>query len=509
MYSLPKTLYAKLAATFVALFLVIIAGFLWLMLWSSNQYHLEVTQRLNNTLAMYVAGAKPLIKQGEVQEETIKELAHMVMIVNPGVEVYLLDKQGHILANALPEGSVESNQIELAPIKAMIDGTSRFPSLGEDPRNPKQEKIFSAFTVKDEKTGEFSGYLYIVLAGEAYQNVAESLRSSHILRNSFAVIVLATLFACVCGFVLFSTITKPLRLLAERMLKFQKNELGEVNHLHTDAQKTSDEITQLNQVFGAMSELIHDQIERLGEVDRVRRELISNVSHDLRTPIASMQGYLETLIIKESMLTPDKSQEYIGIAYKHGQHLTRLVGELFELSKLESGSVRPNKEPFSLAELCQDVSQKFKLKLENKNIHLAINTKNNHHWVLADIALIERVLENLIENAIRYTPVEGEIELLLSDTAQSVTVNVKDNGCGVNPEDLTRIFDRYYQSDNKSLEPINQPHKSQDIHKDGGLGLAIVKRILELHNSHIQVDSEVNKGTQFSFLLPFSTPLVV
>lgn len=507
MYNLPKTLYAKLAVTFVALFVVIIAGFLWLMLWSSNQYHLEVTQRLNNSLAMYVAGAKPLVKQGEVQEETIKELAHMVMIVNPGVEVYLLDKQGRILANALPDGAVESNQVELAPIKAMMDGSTQFPSFGQDPRNPKKEKIFSAFTVKDESTGEFSGYLYIILAGEAYHNVAESLRNSHILRNSFAVIILATLFACICGFILFSTITKPLRLLAKRMLKFQKDELGDKSHTHLQTASLSDEISQLNQVFGAMSELIHEQIERLGEVDRVRRELISNVSHDLRTPIASMQGYLETLIIKEGTLSPEQYKEYIGIAYKHGQHLTRLVGELFELSKLESGSIRPNKEPFPLSELCQDVSQKFKLKLDNKNIKLTINTKNNHHWVLADIALIERVLENLIENAIRYTPAKGRIELLLTDTDKSVTVSVKDNGCGVNPEDLTRIFDRYYQS-NRKKQSSNPSQTSQDIHKDGGLGLAIVKKILELHNSHIRVDSELNRGTQFSFLLPFSRELL-
>ncbi len=508
MSNLPKTLYAKLAVTFVALFVVIIAGFLWLMLWSSNQYHLEVTQRLNSSLAMYVSGAKPLIQNGEIQEDTIKELAHMVMIVNPGVEVYLLDKEGGILANALPEGSVEINSVDLDPIKSMIDGESVFPSLGKDPRNPNTEKIFSAFTVTDVSTKEFAGYLYIILAGEAYQNLSESLRSSHILRNSFAIIVLATLFACICGFVLFSTITKPLRLLTVRMLKFQEDELGDsISNLPT-TQDNHDEIAQLNQVFGAMSELIHEQIERLGEIDRVRRELISNVSHDLRTPIASMQGYLETLMIKQDKLSPLQREEYTAIAHKHGQHLTRLVGELFELSKLESGRVHPKKEAFSLAELCQDISHKFKLKLENKNINLAINTKNNHQWVIADIALIERVLENLIENAIRYTPVNGEIELLLTDSEESVTVSVKDNGCGVSPEDLTKIFDRYYQTNQQAIQKTSQlpsvAPSTNDTHKDGGLGLAIVKKILELHNSHISVCSQVNEGTEFSFPLPFT-----
>lgn len=506
---MPKTLYAKLAVTFVTLFIVLIAGFLWLMLWSTNQYHLEVTQRLNSSLAMYVAGAKPLITEGEVQEKTMKELAHMVMIVNPGVEVYLLDKQGKILANALPEGSIELNQIDLAPIKSMIEGSSQFPSLGKDPRNPAQEKIFSAFTVEDQKTKEFAGYLYIVLAGEAYQNMVSSLQSSHILRNSFVIIVLATLFACACAFILFSTITKPLRLLAKRMLSFQEKELGdEALPERARTESTTDEISQLNHVFTAMSELIHEQIERLGEVDRVRRELVSNVSHDLRTPIASMQGYLETLIIKSDNLTQEQRKEYIAIAYKHGQRLTRLVGELFELTKLESGRVLPKKEAFSLAELCQDIAQKFKLKLENKSIALVLDTNNNHHWVYADIALIERVLENLIENAIRYTPKQGKIELLLTDTDKSVTMSVVDNGCGLDSEDLTKIFDRYYQSHSgQSITEQGAKHSAEQQADGAGLGLAIVKRILELHDSSISVYSEINKGSKFSFPLPFSDGL--
>ncbi len=501
-----KTLYAKLAATFVLLFIFMIAGFLWLMLWSSNQYHLEVTQRLNSSLAMYVAGAKPLIKQGKVQEKTIKELAHMVMIVNPGVEVYLLDKQGAILANALPEGSVALNHVDLAPIKAMIAGESHFPSLGKDPRNPQQGKIFSAFTVEDTQSKTFAGYLYIVLAGEAYQNMAESLENSHILRNSVAVIFFATLFAIVCIFILFSTITQPLRSLAKRMLKFQENVLGNTSHQLTHKHDNSrDEIQQLNQVFTAMSELIHEQIERLAEVDRVRRELISNVSHDLRTPLASMQGYLETLIIKNDSITETQRVEYIAIAHKHGQRLTKLVGELFELTKLESGRVLPAKEAFSLAELCQDSLQKFQLKIENKDIQVILDTKNNHHWVYADIALIERVLENLIENAIRYTPHHGKIELLLADTEKSVSLRIVDNGCGLSGEDMTKIFDRYYQSDNGKPRVIQA-----DSNQTGGagLGLSIVKRILELHDSQIQVNSEVNKGTEFSFYLPFPEKIV-
>jgi len=508
------SLYTKLAAAFLALFLLLILGFVSLMLWSTNQYHLEVTQRLNSSLAMYVAGAKPLIKDGVVQTKVIKELAHMVMVVNPGVEVYLLNNDGEILANALPEGSVSNTKVDLIPVTEIIEGQSNFPSLGSDPRNPASRKIFSAFPVKDELTKQKVGYLYIVLAGEAYQNLAQTLASSHILKNSIAIILFASIFASVCAFVLFSTITKPLRSLTSKMLKFQQEELGTQDLPQHRAHATEDEIAQINRVFGAMSTLIHQQIEKLGEVDRVRRELISNVSHDLRTPLASMQGYLETLILKQDDLNSDQRDEYTAIAYKHGQHLTRLVGELFELTKLESGKIQANSEPFPLAELCQDVSQKFQLKLEQKNIQFTLNTEKNRAWVCADIALIERVLENLIENAIRYAPQSGKIELILEDSESSVSINVKDNGCGMAPEELTRIFDRYYQSGSQPKnmnvpeadELVNQTRDRQSSLKSGGLGLAIVKRILELHESDIKVYSKLNQGTQFTFPLPRINP---
>ncbi len=504
---MPKTLYAKLSMTFLLVLLLFLAGFIALMLWSSKLYHLEVTQRLNSSLAMYVAGAKPLITHGEVQQQTIEELAHMVMIVNPAVEVYLLDLQGNILANALPEGSVQLGQIDLAPLNHFINGSIPFPSLGTDPRQPEDQKIFSASIVEDTATHNHAGYLYIVLAGEAYQNLAQSLANSHILRNSIIAMILAASFACLCAFILFSTITRPLRHLTQRMIGFQNAELTAVANTHGSGHHIDqgDEITTLNTVFNHMSNLIHEQIAALGEVDRVRRELISNVSHDLRTPIASMQGYLETMMLKDDTLTDKQKKDYTNIAYKHGQHLSRLVTELFELTKLESGRVQANKEAFSLAELCHDISQKFTLKLQQKDIQLQLNTQDQHHWVFADIALIERVLENLIENAIRYTPKQGHIELILENLEEGVSVRVSDSGHGMEAQELSRIFDRYYQCNTTpTMDSSTNTSKSQGEQKlsSGGLGLAIVKRILELHNSDILVQSEPNKGTSFSFPLP-------
>jgi signal transduction histidine kinase len=254
--------------------------------------------------------------------------------------------------------------------------------------------------------------------------------------------------------------------------------------------RKGDEIDQLGSTFLHMSERIIQQVKLLKHNDNSRRELIANVSHDLRTPLASMQGYLETLLLKKDTLSELEVQEYIQTAYDNSQRLQKLISELFELASLENNDAVLNFESFSMTELAQDVTQKFKLNAKNKNITLETKIPEMPAFVSADIGLIQRVLENLLDNAIKYTPQGGEVEIALNIGKDTIVTVIKDSGQGISEQDAKHIFERFYRI---------EKHRDQD---GTGLGLAIVKRIMQLHNSSIFVSPAKDNGTVFSFDLP-------
>ena len=171
---------------------------------------------------------------------------------------------------------------------------------------------------------------------------------------------------------------------------------------------------------------------------------------------------------------------------------TPLIGDLFELAKLDSASVSPSLEAFSLAELVQDIAQEFHLESERKRIQLDVETDTAGALTVGDIGLIQRVLENLVKNAIRFTPEGGEVTISITEQEDSVAVAVSDNGPGISETDIPRIFDRFYRA-------LDGEEARSD---SSGLGLAIVKRILDLHDSRITVTSKLDAGTRFEFELP-------
>lgn len=481
------SLRARLSLSFVVLFLIIGVSYVSLILWSSDRYYQEITQNLNRSLAMYIVDRAPLIENGVVNEAMMQELAELVMVVNPIVEVYLLDPAGNILSQgALGEGVVNS-RIPLEPILEWMAVPEKGPVFGADPRHPGQEKVFSAFPVGTAENPE--GFLYVVLGGERFSTLSDTLQSSFSLQLAAGAIVALLVFGAAVGFFLFSSLTRPLRKLQAEMQAFAADHKL---RLPDQDPQGNNEIAALSHYFNQLQARIEAQMKSLEETDQLRRELISNVSHDLRTPLASMQGYLELLKIRGEQLPTQERASYLDIAFRHCQRLGRLVGELFELSKLDAGRTQPVFELFSMAELLQDVVQKFELKAQEKQIALSLPEISDAYRVRGVISLMERVLENLLENALRYTPSGGQVELGLRRSGGQVSVYVADTGIGVAQAEIPHLFDRYYRA-----------AKPEGAQQEGtGLGLAIVKRILELHGSMIQVKSTPGVGSNFAFALP-------
>ena len=219
--------------------------------------------------------------------------------------------------------------------------------------------------------------------------------------------------------------------------------------------------------------------------------MIANVSHDLRNPLAIINGYVETLQIRDEKLTPDEKRSYYKIILNSVDKLTKLVTDLFDLSKLESGQMQVKKEKLKIQELLVDSSLKYELLAQSKDISISSSICANLPVVEADLYLIDRVIQNLLDNAVKYTPDHGHIELEACSAPGGVKIRVKNSGEGIPKEDLESIFDRYYKVD-KDMKGI----------EGSGLGLAIVRKILEIHGSKIHISSDSESYTEFEFVLP-------
>ncbi|NJL12571.1 MAG: two-component sensor histidine kinase [Microscillaceae bacterium] len=233
------------------------------------------------------------------------------------------------------------------------------------------------------------------------------------------------------------------------------------------------------------------EIDQLKKLALYRREFLADVSHELKTPIFAAQGFLHTLI---DGAIDDETVRYkfLHKAANSLDGLHRLVEDLFTLSKMEAGILKMNRARFNLYELAQEIIESLNPTADKKEIRLAFSPETcPDAWVWADQARIGQVLTNLIENAIKYGHNGGKVCVSIEDLPYQVALSVEDDGPGISPEHLDRIFERFYRVE-----------KSRSKAKGGsGLGLAIVKHILEAHQSKVLVSSQVAQGTIFSFKL--------
>ncbi len=489
-----KNLSTRLAGVLFVLFLIIGILYILLTIYTTRLYFQEVNQKLNRILAQHLVSENILMKEGRVDEEALRNIFHMLMVVNPVIEVYLLDAQGNILAYSAPPGKVKRKAVSLEPVKRLLSGAMPLPVLGDDPRDLTQKKVFSVAPISLD--GRTEGYLYIILGGEEFETEAQMLQGSYILRLSVFAAAGGLLFALLAALLLFNRMTRRLRHLTLAMETFRQSDFSAPpGPLHRAPTRQGDEIDRLGGIFEQMSERIVGQFTELKASDKLRREMVANIAHDLRTPLTSLQGYLETLLMKEGTLTAVEKRDYLMTAIKRSDQLGKLISGLFELAKLDSPDVRVRFEAFSLDELVQDILQKFRLAAEKKKISLRMNMADDLPAVYADIGLSERVFENLIENALRSTPHDGSITVSAEPESGRIKVRVSDTGSGIPAEDIPHLFDRLYYRERRGGQGAGS-----------GLGLIIARRILELHGSGLEVTSEINAGTTFTFFLPINKP---
>ncbi len=307
---------------------------------------------------------------------------------------------------------------------------------------------------------------------------------SYILSLSLRSVILILLLSALVGLLAIWLIMRKLNSIVEGIRQFQSGNLKARISV-----KNNNELDTIGLVFNEMADILARNIRQLKETDEFRKELISNISHDLRTPVASIQGYAETLMLKRNNLDREEEEKYIRIIYAGCDRLQKMVSELFELSKLQTNQVKLNPEPFSIVELVSDIANKYRMLSSKKGVSLNTFLPKDSLIVQADLLLIDRVLQNLIDNAIKFCREGDYINIEIKNEGEGmVKISIADTGVGIGADELPYIFDRYY--------------KGKNYGESTGLGLAIVKKIIDLHQSHIHVSSQAGKGTVFSFTLP-------
>lgn len=508
-----RSLHARLAMGLLGVLVVTGVLNVATTLKTTQLYIQEMDQQLNAQLADRLTerhGSVLLAPEGSFDDDGFADLDASIGLFNPRLSAYLLYVDGQIALADSRGVSPQLDHVSLAPIRRFLERESPFPLLGDDPRQPDRPAIIAVSRVQ---AGDSTlGYLYLVqsdaVADDGSVSWLDSLKNSYILRLSMRNAVIYLSVVLLAGLLLFSLLTRRLRRLTRRMrgvLSGDGAQNGDGDRASapsesiilrgsaTHREVSEDDIASLERTFEEMKERIQHQMRELDRMAGLRNELISNISHDLRTPIASLQGYLDTLMLKEDVLSQEERDEYLQIALNQSVRLGKLVDELFEITRLENYAIQPQMERFRLAELVQDIVQGFQLKAEQKGVKVEADYDPDLPPVYVDVRLMERALENLIGNALRFTPPGGSVRVALEEGPNQFSVRVIDSGCGIAADDLPHIFDRFYQA---------RFHGGKTSREGAGLGLAITRRIVELHQSTLEVTSRIGEGSTFSFSLP-------
>ncbi|ECA5828770.1 TPA: HAMP domain-containing histidine kinase [Salmonella enterica] len=479
----------RLTLVFTTIILICAVAVSVVQIRSSKQYGDAMVQRLSLELAKKIVKSELFIDaSGQVNRQTLKGVFDHLMTLNPSVELYLVSPAGDILADAAPPGHIQRQKVAILPIQNFLRAEA-LPVYGDDPRS-SQQKVFSAAPVM--LNGDLHGYLYIILQGEELNMLADTVWQKTLWNTVVGTLILVLLACGIAGFLVWRWVTHPVQTLIGQVIKIEQDSISVIKQLAQGQPDSApaNEIALLNNAFIELAQKIAQQWDLLADSDRQRREFIANISHDLRTPLTSLLGYLEMLSLKADTMAPEENRHYLSIALRQGHKVRHLSQQLFELARLEHGGIKPQRERFAIDELIQDVAQKFDLSVATRHLQLHLDVEWPLPLVNADLSMMERVVTNLLDNAIRHTPDGGDVWLKVWRDENRLLAEVCDSGPGVEEGIREVLFQR----------PTGLLPQEQRTER-GGLGLLIVRRMLELHGGDINLVNST-AGACFRFSLP-------
>lgn len=475
----------------IILSLITVLGLLFIVITylATTNYHQASTQLLNKDVAKHVAKfSTPFTSQG-INKNIADSVFYNAMVMNPNVEVYFLDSTGRVIYFEADENEIKERRIDLLPIKEYIASNGEDYIKNIDPKDPATKKIFSVAEV--ESGNSTKGYIYIILGSEKSQGIMGLLFESHILNLAIKAFIVILILSIIVSLLYLRRMKKNFNQMVTVLERFEQGD-----YKARFAVKQPNELQPVMQAFNKMADLLTASISKLTRAEEERKNFIATISHDLRTPLSIARGYTETLMLKREKgdVTAEEQEKYSQLIYNKMLQIENLVKQLFELSKMEAVEFKPQKEPFIFLEIVQEAVNTFQMVAQEKQVMLKCVQCLYHVWVNADISMMERIVQNLIDNALKSTPEGGCIEAALSSNGNDLIFTIENDGPPL-PDDLLEWVNNF---EDGNVLSDKRPLKL-------GLGLLIVQKILHLHGASLKAKTQNGKNI-FMFSLAVYNP---
>lgn len=426
----------------------------------SNYYLEQVQTKLHINIATTIIKDFKIIEKQKLDSNAIKTAFNRYMLLNPHLELYLLDAKGNIIDFSADPKKIKRQKVNLQPIHYFLNHQplKSFP-IGDDPRALDNKNPFSVAQLPN------GGFLYVIIQSQIEKEANRQLQESILLKVSAIAFVVSVIMGFILGGLLFFHLTKRINQLSYGVTRFAENRQNTIQ----SPQKISDELDQLHSDIVTMSTELTQQMEQLNRIDQNRRFMISSLSHDLRTPLTNLLGYIE-----QSMQEHDDNN--LNIAYQNGLKLKHYLNQIFEFSKLELPQNTLYKQELSVNEFCNDIYIEYKNNNPSRNFTLHFDGLFIYTF---DVNQLERAISNLLDNAIKYGTddiglackiTENWLEISVCNTGdQAFILQDLQHDFLLQPNNIFNLKTKDKQSQNK------QPNYS-------GLGLSIVYSIVEKHH---------------------------
>ncbi len=441
-----------------------------------NYFEVKTAERLrsNAILISNILRDDMAARDRQAIQEMTAELARSLE-----VRITIIGSDGRVMADtAQIPGEMDNHSERLEMKRAMHGGT------GESIRySDTLQYSMKYVAVAVESGGTVVGFVRLALSLEDLEQQIQVI---------YRTVLIGGLVAFVCVLVVGTIITRgiitPITEMTEVAQAISRGDFSKRLKV-----KSTDELGVLAQSLNSMADELRLTIDDLRRMDKVRTDFVANVSHELKTPLTSIRGFIETL---EDGALEDKAnaRRFLAIIKKHANALSNITDDLLRLSELESVEARIERAPFDLRALVEEVASGFALALEEKGQELVKSLKGDDFTVEADRQRMEQVMLNLVDNAINYSPAGSRIRVAVELADGVFKISVEDNGPGISREHLSRVFERFYSVDKARSREVGGT----------GLGLSIVKHTVLMHKGEISMDSKLGRGTTVSFTLPKS-----
>ncbi len=439
-----------------------------------QDFESKISERLRTNALLVDDILRGPLRDGEskVIQEKVTNLADEL-----GLRITAIDHQGTVLGDSEKDPSEMENHTDRSEvIDAMKDG------FGQSTR-PSETLGYNMkyVAVRVGGDGDVLGVVRFAMPLSEVQLEMQAIYRAVLFGAAAALVIALTI-----SYFVSKSMTSPIREMKEIAQRLASGDFSRKVRI-----KNKDELGELAKSLNTMADELQSKIENLKRLDRVRTDFVANVSHELKTPLTLIKGYIETLEDK-AINDTEKAGKFVSIIKEHTNRLSNIIDDLLSLSELELSRDSIVKSEFDLKSLIDDIVLGFGHALAAKQQKLTLEVQGQDFKISADRDKIEQVFVNLIDNSIKYTGESGKIEICLDRQNGEVVVTVEDNGIGIPREDLDRVFERFYRVDKARSRQLGGT----------GLGLGIAKHIVLAHKGEIRIESDVNRGTKVFVTLP-------